>query len=138
MMFEHIKVGDQVIVILRSPFLNQSLRRIALVEKVTTTQFVAEKLRFSKRHGYQIGGDNRHPARAVPATPELIEQVRLEGRFHEEQRTMGQLFNTIAALHLAINRDYASNEYTNAILRANQHLAAAIKVLKASQEKAKS
>jgi hypothetical protein len=135
MMFEHIKVGDQVIVIPRSCFLNQSP---SLVEKVTTTQFVAGKLRFSKRHGYQIGGDSRHPARAVPATPELIEQVRLEGRFREEQRTMSQLLDTIAALQRAINRDHASKEYTYALLSANQHLAAAIKVLKASQEKAES
>lgn len=128
--FTEVKVGDQVIV---SAPGRGSKRSIAVVERVTATQFTAGGYRFTKR-GWQVGGDNYHPAVADIATPEKIRLVEKEQRYHTAQNELRINLNSIDTLWREIDRNHDSHNWAATLEAALPHLRTAIEVLKVRQE----
>lgn len=82
-MFTDVKIGDRVVVC--GLGLGQTGRSIATVEYLTPKQFQVKTGRgnyekFWKDGGRMVGRGTWSSARAEPATPELIEEVRIENR----------------------------------------------------------
>ena len=122
--FDDIKVGDQVII-----KEGNASRRIAVVERVTATQFVADDRRFTK-YGRKVGdGDSWYSTTALSATPELLVQVAAEQRHADAFRALRTLDNKLRTARSAINSASNSHTYTDAIIAANALLEQALALL---------
>lgn len=127
--FDEIKVGDQVI-INAGGYKNR--RRLATVERVTATQFVAGGCRFTKR-GWEVGGNTYHSASANAATPELVKQVEAEQRYRKALQQLQGRIGTIGDLWREIDRSYDSCKWAATLEAAALHLEAAVEQLKVRQ-----
>lgn len=96
-----VKVGDLVVVSWRQS------RRIATVERVTATQFVADGVRYTK-NGTKVGEgrDAWASTYARLATPELIAEVQLEQSYADAcNRLRRNTEKVVTARHGLGNRD---------------------------------
>lgn len=129
--FDDIKVGDQVII---SPgSFGKRCRKLATVERVTATQFVAGGCRFTKR-GRKVGSITRHDARADVATPELIQQIEAEQRYCNARDELCRKMNSIETLWREIDRNHDSRKWAATLETALPYLRGAVEVLKGSSE----
>lgn len=127
--FDDIKVGDQVIV---KPSGYGRNWYLATVERVTATQFVADRCRFTKR-GWEVGRTGSHAARADVATPELIQQVQAEQRYRNAQNELRRKLDSVETLWREIDRNHDSHKWAATLEAALPHLTAAVEVLKLRQ-----
>ena len=128
--FDDIKVGDQVII--NPGGFGRDRLRLAAVERVTATQFVAGGCRFTKR-GWEVSRTGSYAARADVATPELIQQVQVEQRYRKAQDELRRKLNSIETLWREIDRNHDSHKWAATLEAALPHLTAAVEVLKLRQ-----
>jgi hypothetical protein len=122
--FDDIKAGDQVVI--TEP---NASRRVAVVERVTATQFVADDRRFTK-YGCKVGDSNkRHSTTARSATPELLVRVAAEQRYANAMNAFRVLEEKLKTARHDIFYSRNSHTYTDAILAANAHLEQALALL---------
>lgn len=131
MSFADVKIGDQVIV--NPPSYGTRCRKVCQVEKVTATQFAADGYRFTKSNGWQIGGDQWHPATVKAATPELIKEVHLERRYKAAQNALRQRLASLETLWREIDRNHDCHKWAATLEKALPHLTATAEVLKLRQ-----
>jgi hypothetical protein len=128
--FSDIKLGDQVVIGARSAWSDR--RRVATVERVTATQFVAGGIRFTK-NGYEVGGDTYHRGHARIATDQLIAEVEAEQAFNAAIGKLRRLENMIQTRRLEICRQPRPLQLMANIENALLHLQSALDALNAQQ-----
>jgi hypothetical protein len=124
--FSEIQLGDQVMIGSCNALLDS--RRVATVEKVTATQFVAGGIRFTK-NGCEVGGHTYNRARVSMATDELIAQVEAEQAFDAAINEFCKLENMIQTRRIEISRQLPIAN----IERALPHLQSALDALNVQQ-----
>ena len=125
--FSEIKLGDQVVI---SSGAWSDCRRVATVERVTATQFVAGGKRFTKA-GYEVGGDTYHGARVRIATDQLIAEVEAEQAFDAAIKKFCKLENMIQTRRIEICRQPRPLQLMANIESALLHLQSALDALNA-------
>ena len=128
--FSEIQLGDQVVIGSRNAWSDH--RRVATVERVTATQFVANGIRFTK-NGYEVGGDTYNSARVRIATDQLIAEVEAEQAFDAAIGRFRKLQNMIQTRRIEISRQPRPLQSIANIERALPHLQSALDALNAQQ-----
>lgn len=128
--FSDIQLGDQVVIGSRSAFSDG--RRVATVERVTATQFVAGGIRFTK-NGYEVGGDTYNSARVCIATDQLIAEVEAAQAFDAAIGKFRRLENMIQTRRIEISRQPQPLQLMANIESALPHLQSALDALNAQQ-----
>jgi hypothetical protein len=107
-------------------------RRVATVERVTATQFVAGGIRFT-RNGWEVGGHTYNRAHVSMATDELIAQVEAAQAFDAAIGKFRKLENMIQTRRIEISRQPRPLQLTANIKSALLHLQSALDALNAQQ-----
>ena len=128
--FSEIQLGDQVVIGSRSAFSDR--QRVATVERVTATQFVAGGIRFTK-NGYEVGGDTYNSARVTIATDQLIAEVEAAQAFDAAIGRFRKLENMIQTRRIEICRQPRPLQSIANIESALPHLQSALDALNAQQ-----
>ena len=126
--FDDVKVGDQVVISNRHNTL-----RLASVEKVTKTQFIAGGVRFT-RYGREVGADSWSFSTVQQATTELVARVHAEQRYNKTTNALQQLGNMIETRRRNINQQHDRTRYIEKIEAALEHMRAAVNCLCLDQE----
>ncbi len=114
MKFEDIKAGDYIVETCH-PCHGPGL--LHQVERVTNAQIIVNGYRYRKSDGYRISGkDSWRRARLVPATSELLYQIRQYQEIESAKRRLAML---------GLIGTYAENR--RKLLKALPHIEAAIK-----------
>ena len=124
--FSDIKLGDQVVISSCGAWSDR--RRVATVERVTATQFVAGGIRFTK-NGYEVGGNSYNSAGVRVATDQLIAEVEAEQAFDVAIEKHRNLEKMIEARRLKICRQPRPLQLTANIENALPHLQLALDAL---------
>jgi hypothetical protein len=118
MKFADIKAGDCIV---QSCHPNNGPGLLRKVDRVTNTQIIVNGSRYRKADGGRIGEkDAWHSVRLMPATPELLHEIRQYAEIESAKRRLTML-GSIGT--------YAENRAK--LLKALPHIEAAIAVLQA-------
>jgi len=98
--FSEIQLGDQVVIGSCNAWSDS--RRVATVERVTATQFVAGGIRFTK-YGWKVGGHTYNSERVNMATDGLIAQVEAAQAFDAAIGKFRKLENMIQTRRIEIS-----------------------------------
>jgi hypothetical protein len=128
--FSEIQLGDQVMIGSCNDWSDS--RRVATVERVTATQFVAGGIRFT-RNGWEVGGHTYNRAHVSMATDELIAQVEAAQAFNAAIGKFRKLENMIQTRRIEISRQPRPLQLTANIKSALLHLQSALDALNAQQ-----
>jgi hypothetical protein len=116
MKFEDIKAGDYIVETCH-PCHGPGL--LHQVERVTNTQIIVNGRKFRKADGFKIGNkDSWRPVRLMPATSELLHEIRQYAKIESAKRRLAML-GSIGT--------YAENR--DKLLKALPHIEAAIAVI---------
>lgn len=89
MKFADVKAGDYIV---ESCHPCHGLGLLRQVERVTNAQIIINGYKYRKADGFRIGGkDSWRRARLVPATPELLYQIRQYREIESAKRTLREL-----------------------------------------------